>query len=112
MLEKLRISHLADKLYCELSGGEQQITLIARALAQEAQFIIMDEPASNLDFENQKKVLDVLKDLSGNGMGIVMSSHSPDHAFYCGTKTLMITKEKRIIFCGLIFSFFYGIKKE
>ena len=98
MLDKLRIGHLTNKLYSELSGGEQQIVLIARALAQEASFIIMDEPASNLDFENQKKVLDVLRNLSQNGMGIIMSSHSPDHAFYCGTTSVLITKDKRIIF--------------
>lgn len=98
VLEKLRISYLADKLYSELSGGEQQIVLIARALAQESRFIIMDEPASNLDFENQKKVLDVLQNLSNNGMGIIMSSHSPDHALYCGTACILITKNKHIIY--------------
>lgn len=97
MLDKLSIAHLTNKLYFELSGGEQQIVLIARALAQESNFIIMDEPASNLDYENQKKVLDVLKKLSNNGIGIIMSSHSPDHAFYCGTTVVMITKDKRII---------------
>ena len=98
MLDKLGVSHLTNKLYSELSGGEQQIVLIARALAQEANFIVMDEPASNLDYENQKKVLDVMKKLSNNGIGVIMSSHSPDHAFYCGTNTLMITKDKRIIY--------------
>jgi len=99
MLDKLQISHLSSKLYSELSGGEQQLVLIARALAQDSKFIVMDEPASNLDFENQKKVLDVLEKLANDGMGIIMSSHSPDHAFYCGTTTVMITKDKRII-CG------------
>lgn len=98
VLEKLRIHHLAEKMYSELSGGEQQIVLIARALAQGAKFIIMDEPASNLDFENQKKVLDVLKNLSDHGMGILMSSHSPDHAFYCSGSSVLITKEKKVIF--------------
>lgn len=96
ILEKLKIEKLADKKYSELSGGEQQIVLIARALVQEAQFIIMDEPASNLDFENQKKVLECLKQLSGQGIGVVLTSHSPDHAIYCNTEVIMIDKNKCI----------------
>lgn len=97
MLEKLGIAHLAGCMYSELSGGEQQVVLIARALAQEARFIIMDEPASNLDFENQKKILDVMKVLVGKDIGIIMSSHSPDHAFYCDANVVLIKKDKTII---------------
>lgn len=95
-LRKLDILHLKDKLYAELSGGEQQIVLIARALVQESQFIVMDEPASNLDYENQKKVLDVLAQLAKNRIGVIMSSHSPDHAFYCNAETVMIFKDKTV----------------
>lgn len=96
VLEHLRIEKLAHKKYSELSGGEQQIVLIARALVQDARFIIMDEPASNLDFENQKKVLECLKQLSGRGLGVILSSHSPDHAIFCDTKVVMIDKKKHI----------------
>lgn len=96
VLEHLRIEKLTQKKYSELSGGEQQIVLIARALAQDAKFIIMDEPASNLDFENQKKVLECLKQLSGRGLGVILSSHSPDHAIFCDTQVVMIDKKKRI----------------
>lgn len=96
ILEILKIDRLSKKKYSELSGGEQQIVLIARALAQEAKFIVMDEPASNLDFENQSKVLSCLKQLSGKGIGVILSSHSPDHAIYCNTKVIMIDKEKNI----------------
>lgn len=60
-------------------------------------FIIMDEPASNLDFENQKKVLDVMKDLSSKGIGIIMSSHLPDHAFYCNADVILIKKDKSVL---------------
>ena len=98
ILSTLSISHLAHKLYSELSGGEQQIVLIARALVQEAKFIFMDEPASNLDFENQKRVLDVLRYLSQNGIGVIMSSHAPDHAFYCGANVVLINKDKTYTF--------------
>ncbi|MBO4677557.1 MAG: ABC transporter ATP-binding protein [Oscillospiraceae bacterium] len=96
IMDRLKIKKLTRKKYSELSGGEQQIVLIARALVQDAKFIIMDEPASNLDFENQKKVLECLKQLSGHGLGVVLSSHSPDHAIFCDTKVVMIGKDKQI----------------
>lgn len=96
ILERLGIQKLADKQYSELSGGEQQIVLIARALTQEAQYILMDEPASNLDFENQKKVLECLQQLSGSGVGIVLSSHSPDHAIYCDMELVLIDRNRHI----------------
>lgn len=97
ILERLKISKLAKKKYSELSGGEQQIVLIARALVQDSHFIIMDEPASNLDFENQKKVLECLSQLSGRGLGVILSSHSPDHAIFCNTQVVMIDKQKQLI---------------
>ena len=97
MLEKLGIGNLSNSMYSEISGGEQQIVLIARALAQEAKFIIMDEPASNLDFENQKKILDVMKALASKDAGIIMSSHSPDHAFYCNADVVLIKKDKSVV---------------
>ncbi len=97
VIKQLKIEHLKDLLYSELSGGEQQVVLVARALAQGSKFIIMDEPASNLDFENQKKVLDVLKELTSMDIGIIMSSHSPDHALYCNSKVVMIKKDKSLV---------------
>lgn len=96
ILRRLEIEKLRNKKYSELSGGEQQIVLIARALVQESRFIVMDEPASNLDFENQKKVLECLMQLSGRGIGVLLSSHSPDHAIYCNTKVVMIKNDKTI----------------
>lgn len=97
VIKQLKIEHLKNSLYSELSGGEQQVVLVARALVQGSKFIIMDEPASNLDFENQKKVLDVLKELITTDIGIIMSSHSPNHAMYCNSNVIMIRKNKTII---------------
>ena len=97
MLKKLGVERLSDCLYSELSGGEQQIVLIARALAQEAKFIVMDEPASNLDYENQKRILDVMKALINKDVGVIMSSHSPDHALYCAADVVLIKKDKSIL---------------
>lgn len=93
-LEKLGVYKFKDAKYSELSGGEQQIVLIARALAQQAQFIVMDEPASNLDFANQKKLLNVIRGLGGTNVGILMSTHTPDHAFLCAQKALLVSKDK------------------
>ena len=97
-MEKLDILKMKDKLYSELSGGEQQIVLIARALSQNARFIIMDEPASNLDFSNQKKLLEVIKSLSSMNVGIIMASHSPEHAFICCNKALLVRKDKNYLY--------------
>ena len=56
-IERMRLAHLADSIYTRISGGERQLTLIARALAQDARIVVMDEPTANLDFGNQVRVL-------------------------------------------------------
>lgn len=98
VLERLGISEYAEKHYSELSGGEQQIVLIARALAQQARFVLMDEPASNLDFKNQKKMLDVIKLLTSEGTGVLMVSHLPDHAFSCCSKAILLDQNGNFVF--------------
>lgn len=80
-LERLQVEHLANRRYQELSGGERQMVLVARALAQESRLLIMDEPTANLDYHNQVKILAAIKYLAGEGFGILMTSHYPDHAF-------------------------------
>jgi iron complex transport system ATP-binding protein len=80
-LERLEIGRLADRVYTELSGGERQMVLIARALAQQPAFLLMDEPTSNLDFGNQARVLNTIRMLVREGLGVVMTTHHPDHVF-------------------------------
>lgn len=92
VLHQLKIEHYADHYYCELSGGEQQIVLFARAIAQETRFILLDEPASNLDFANQKKLLKIIRNLTDSGRGILMVSHAPEHALSSCSKSLLIDK--------------------
>ncbi|MDD4510918.1 MAG: ABC transporter ATP-binding protein [Oscillospiraceae bacterium] len=89
-LEALGITFLKDRIYTEISGGERQLVLIARALAQQPEILIMDEPTSNLDFGNQMLVLAQIKRLSETGIGVLMTSHFPDHAFLCSSRVALL----------------------
>ncbi|WPC40372.1 ABC transporter ATP-binding protein [Clostridium sp. JS66] len=91
-LEDLKIDYLRDKIYTEISGGERQMVLIARALAQDPKILIMDEPTSNLDFGNQIRVLEQINKLSQRGLAIIMTSHYPNHAFLCSTKVAFMQR--------------------
>lgn len=88
----LNISHLEERVYTELSGGERQLVLIARALAQQPQVLIMDEPTSSLDFGNQVMVLTQVLRLARRGLIIVMASHFPEHALLYASKVLLLQK--------------------
>ncbi len=89
-LERIGIEKLAHRTYTQISGGEQQLVLIARAIAQEAQTIIMDEPTSALDYGNTVRVLSCVRQLAREGLSIVQSTHQPDHAFLYSDRTLVI----------------------
>lgn len=79
-LETLGIAHLATRNWATLSGGERQLALIARALAQRPRLLLLDEPASSLDFGHQIRLLDTLRELRQNGMTLLMATHHPLHA--------------------------------
>lgn len=79
VLALLGIEHLADRLYTELSGGERQMVLIARALVQEPRYLLMDEPTAALDLGNQARVLAAVRTLAHRGIGVLMTTHTPDH---------------------------------
>jgi iron complex transport system ATP-binding protein len=89
-LERMRLAPLADSVYTRISGGERQLTLIARALAQEASIVVMDEPTANLDFGNQVRVLEHIQSLARSGIGVLLSTHDPDQAFLCATRVAML----------------------
>lgn len=89
-IESLGISYLKDKTYTEISGGERQLVLLARVLAQEPQILLLDEPTSHLDFGNQIRTLKVINRLSDQGLSVVMTSHYPDHAFLSSNKVAIM----------------------
>ena len=86
-LARLGIAHLAGRPYTRISGGERQLALIARALAQEPRAILLDEPTASLDFGNQGKVLREIRRLAADGLAIAFSTHDPNHASAsCGSR--------------------------
>ena len=89
VLDQFGIAHLAPRPYTMISGGERQLVLLARALAQEPQFVVLDEPTANLDFGNQGKVMREIRALAGAGHGILFTTHDPNHA--CAPPTAPIS---------------------
>jgi iron complex transport system ATP-binding protein len=91
-LDALGIGNLADAEYTRISGGQRQLALVARALAQDAPAIVMDEPTANLDFGNQVVVLSEVKRLAQRGLAVLLSTHDPDHAFSIGDRVALLDK--------------------
>jgi iron complex transport system ATP-binding protein len=89
-LAGLGIEDLASHDYTRISGGQRQLALIARALAQEASILVLDEPTASLDFGNQAIVLARIRDLAAQNYGIVLSTHDPDHALMVATRVAII----------------------
>jgi len=83
-LERMKILHLKDRNYSELSGGEQQLVMIARVLAQEPKILLLDEPSTHLDFSNQIRLMELLKSLTHENLAIVAVMHDPNLAFWFG----------------------------
>ncbi len=98
-LEKLEISHLINKNYSQISGGERQMVNIARAVVQDTPTILMDEPTSYLDLKNQSKVMNLIKRLNQeNGKTIIMTLHEPSQALIFCDEVVFV--ENGNIFCG------------
>lgn len=89
-IERMRLAPLADSIYTRISGGERQLALIARAIAQDARIVVMDEPTANLDFGNQVRVMEHIQAVAKAGMGVLLSTHDPDQAFLCADRVAML----------------------
>ncbi|AZN40791.1 ABC transporter ATP-binding protein [Paenibacillus albus] len=93
-LTKLGIEHLSERNCNNMSGGELQMVLIARALIKKPQILIMDEPESHLDMRNQLKVLNIVEELNAQGeYSIIINTHFPQHAFRIAQSTLLLGKD-------------------
>lgn len=90
VLEQLGILELSDADYSRISGGQRQMVLIARALAQDTRTLVLDEPTASLDYGNQVRIIGEIARLSGKGYGIVLSTHNPDHAFAVADKVTLM----------------------
>jgi iron complex transport system ATP-binding protein len=95
----LGIEHLAHHVYTRISGGERQLALIARALAQGAQILVLDEPTVSLDFGNRSRVLGEIAALAKRGIGVLFSTHHPDEAFLCADRVIAL-REGRVLASG------------
>ncbi len=90
VMERLHIEHLAGSKCSEVSGGELQMVLIAKALAAEPRVLVLDEPESNLDFRNQLLILDAISSLTAEGMTCVFNTHYPAHALQRADRALFM----------------------
>lgn len=89
-LNEMNALKFRDKSFQELSGGEKQLILIARALAQQAKVLVLDEPTASLDFSNQARVLCLIRGLAEKGYTVLMTTHSPDQAFLVSENTVLL----------------------
>lgn len=98
-METCGIAWLKDKLCTEMSGGELQMVLIARALTVNPQMLVLDEPESNLDFKNQLVILNIIEKLAKEkNISAIVNTHFPAHAMKIGTKALILNKNAEPIF--------------
>lgn len=93
-LGQLGMGHLADRSFSHLSGGEQQLVLVARALVQQADILVMDEPTSALDYGNQLRVLQQIRQLAEEGYTVLLSTHNPQHALDFATQILALSDSR------------------
>lgn len=90
ILKSLKIGYLRHKKFSEISGGEQQLVLIARAIIQKSKILILDEPYSNLDIKSKFFLMDILKGLINEGYTILLTSHNPQDAFLFADNVVLL----------------------
>ncbi|WPC72313.1 ABC transporter ATP-binding protein [Vibrio porteresiae] len=96
LLEEFQIAHLAHRAYTHISGGERQLVLLCRALMQGAKLLLLDEPASALDFGHQARFLGQLKRLTQRGISVLMSTHHPQHAQAIAQRVVLLAEGRLI----------------
>jgi iron complex transport system ATP-binding protein len=93
-LDRFGMANLAGRPFHEMSGGQRQLVIFARALVAEAEILILDEPTSALDLKNQALVLDWIGRLSRNdSLTVVLTTHHPHHALAVADEALLMMGE-------------------
>jgi iron complex transport system ATP-binding protein len=96
-LEKVGVANLFDHSMLALSGGERQLVLTARALAQEPRLLLLDEPTSHLDLSNKYRLVQILRGLQERGTTILMTTHEPDLALAVSDEAVLMEKGRVLI---------------
>ncbi len=96
-LQKVGISELGDRCFHRLSGGEQQLVLLARALCQDAPCLMLDEPTANLDFGNQLLVLNQARSLAREGYTVIQTTHHPEQSYQYSDRILAIQNGRVLV---------------
>jgi iron complex transport system ATP-binding protein len=100
-LDRVGMAGLARRSFHELSGGQRQLVILARALVAEAEIMIMDEPTSALDLKNQSLVLEwIIKLTKDDGLTVIFTTHHPHHALAIAERTLLMLSDVDYI-CGV-----------
>lgn len=89
-LERVGVARLSERQFPTLSGGEQQLVLIARAIAAEAPVLVLDEPSTGLDLHNQAQILTLVRELVDCGMAVLLTTHHPDQALYIADTVVLM----------------------
>jgi iron complex transport system ATP-binding protein len=92
VLEKIGIADLHDQSVLSLSGGERQLVLVARALAQEPRLLLLDEPTAHLDLSNKYRLVQIIKGLQEHGTTILMTTHDPELALAVSSESILMEK--------------------
>ena len=89
-MDRIGVKHLAERQFPTLSGGEQQLVLVARAIASESPVLVLDEPTTGLDLHNQAQILSLLRKLVADGLGVLLTTHHPDHALFLADSVVLM----------------------
>ena len=96
-MEDMGILHLRERAYTDVSGGERQLVMLAKALAGEPQLLLLDEPTASLDYGNQIRVLEKICVLRDRGYAAIMTTHLPEHAFLCDAGVVLLQKNAPVL---------------
>lgn len=106
-LKQVGLTRLQNRSILSLSGGERQLVLVARALAQQPRLLLLDEPTSHLDLSNKGRLVHLLRELSSRGVSILFTTHEPDVASALATH-LVLMQKGRVLKTGTLDEVFTG----